>query len=115
MVIEGAGGWLTPINRRQTLGDWAASREIPVLLVVGIRLGCLNHAQLSAQAIGARMVGWVASVPPPELREWQENVDDLKHRLPAPLLGVAACGCSARELARALVLPAGFTRPIPAL
>lgn len=91
-LIEGAGGWRVPLNTRHTLADLAKGLQLPVILVVGLRLGCLNHALLTAEAIqrdGLRLAGWVANacLPEPMARE-QENLQTLQQRLPAPCLGV---------------------------
>lgn len=91
VVVEGVGGWLVPLNERETLADLACKLELPVILVVGIRLGCLNHALLSAAAIGhagLQLAGWVANRLPPEADCAGENINALKSRLPAPLLGI---------------------------
>lgn len=90
-LIEGAGGWRVPLNPRETMADLARALDIPVLLVVGIRLGCINHALLTAEAIardGLKIAGWVASCVEPEQAARQENVDTLRALLPFPLLGV---------------------------
>jgi dethiobiotin synthetase len=97
IVVEGAGGWLVPLNDELTFGDWAAQRRWPVLLVVGMRLGCLNHALLTAAAIArqGRLAGWVANVlAPEEMPLLQENIATLRSRIAAPLLGIAAYGDS---------------------
>lgn len=89
MVVEGAGGWLVPIDDRRTVADVAAAIGLPVLLVVGMRLGCLNHALLSAEAIASRgltLVGWVANCIDPEMRKLDRNIAALEHRLAAPLV-----------------------------
>ncbi|MES3007163.1 MAG: dethiobiotin synthase [Pseudomonadota bacterium] len=89
-VIEGAGGWRVPINSRQFLSDLAKVLDIPVILVVGIRLGCINHALLTAQAIhldGVRLAGWVANVIDPEMPFVDANIDAIASRLHAPCLG----------------------------
>ena len=89
VVVEGAGGWRVPINDRQTIADLARALEIPVVLVVGVRLGCLNHALLTAEAIAAdrvRLAGWVANVVDPGFEPVDDNVATLRARLPAPLL-----------------------------
>jgi dethiobiotin synthetase len=106
VVVEGAGGALVPIDRTRDLLDMAAVLDLPVLLVVGIRLGCLNHALLTALAIrrrGLRLAGWVASRVDHAMPLAQANVDDLASRLPAPLLGdfarADAAGFGLRELA----------------
>lgn len=94
VVVEGAGGFLVPLNDEVTFGDWAGQRQWPVLLVVGMRLGCINHALLSAEAITkrARLVGWVANVLSPDMPQLQENIDTLRAYMPAPLLGVVSYG-----------------------
>ncbi len=90
VVVEGAGGWLVPVNGRQTLADLAVALGFPVVLVVGVRLGCLNHALLSAESIRARglmLAGWVANEIDPQAACIEENIEALSQRLPAPLLG----------------------------
>lgn len=89
-VIEGAGGWLVPLNESETLADLPKALNLPIILVVGIRLGCLNHALLSAQAIelsGLSIAGWVANIIE-ENPVSADNVDTLKHWIKAPCLGV---------------------------
>lgn len=89
ILIEGAGGWQVPLGPRWTLADWAAARRWPVVLVVGMRLGCINHALLSAESISARtrLLGWIASELPPRQPRVDQNVRELTARMPAPLLG----------------------------
>jgi len=90
VVIEGAGGWLVPINASETMADIAVQLARPVILVVGMRLGCINHALLSAAAIrsaGLTLVGWVANRIDPDMAVPNENIATLKERLNAPLLG----------------------------
>src|SRR4051812_37333369 len=89
VVVEGAGGALVPLSARADMLDVARRLEVPVLLVVGLRLGCLNHALMSAQAInarGLRLAGWVVNRLDPSMEAADENVDTLRQRLPAPLL-----------------------------
>lgn len=84
VVVEGAGGWLAPISATQTLADIALALEIPVILVVGMRLGSLNHALLSAESITARraqLVGWVANRIDPGFERAAENLATLSARL----------------------------------
>lgn len=91
MVVEGAGGFLVPINERQDLGDLAQTLQMPVILVVGLRLGCINHALLTVAAIaqrGLRLGGWVANTIDPDMSYLHENIDTLRARIPAPLLGI---------------------------
>jgi len=88
MVVEGAGGWRVPLTATLSFADWVSAHRWPVLLVVGLRLGCLNHAALSADAIAqqAPLLGWIANRLPPEQPEWAANVDTLQGLLGAPLL-----------------------------
>jgi dethiobiotin synthetase len=91
VIVEGAGGWLAPISDAAGMQELARAINIPVLLVVGLRLGCLNHALLTARSIessGLAVVGWVANRIEPKFPYWEENVETLKARLPAPLLGI---------------------------
>jgi dethiobiotin synthetase len=90
VVVEGAGGWRVPVNDHETLADLAVAIGAPVVLVVGLRLGCLNHALLTAEAIradGLEWAGWVANAMDPDMPCREENIDTLRHWLPAPLLG----------------------------
>lgn len=89
LVVEGAGGWRVPLTPDEDFADWVASRRWPVLMVVGLRLGCLNHALLSAESIARRvpLVGWIANRLPPEQPLWRDNVASLRQRLAAPWLG----------------------------
>ena len=88
LVIEGAGGWLVPLNARETMGDLAAAAGWDVVLVTGMRLGCLNHALLSAASIVRtnRLIGWIANELPPAQPALADNVAALEHWLPAPRL-----------------------------
>lgn len=91
VIVEGVGGWSVPINETQTMADIASRLGLPVILVVGIRLGCLNHALLTAQAIaqsGNQLAGWFANVIDPEMTMLDENIASLKTRLHAPCLGI---------------------------
>ena len=89
--IEGAGGWRVPLNNREMLSGLAVSMNTPVILVVGVKLGCISHALLTAEAIirdGLKLVGWVASKVNPDMDRYDENLQTLKGLLPAPCLGV---------------------------
>ncbi len=89
LVVEGAGGWLVPINAQETLANLAMAMQLPVILVVGIKLGCINHALLSAQAIeqsGLQLAGWVANEPQTS-PQTSAMIETLQSRLTAPLLG----------------------------
>lgn len=90
-LVEGAGGWRVPLNPRETLADLAQILRLPVVLVVGMRLGCINHALLTVEAIrhdGLPLAGWVANVLDADMPALQENIDSLAQRIPAPCLGV---------------------------
>lgn len=89
-VVEGAGGWRVPLTGRETLSDLAVLLGLPVILVVGVRLGCINHALLSAEAIerdGLRLAGWVGNIIDPATSRLKENLETLAERLTAPCLG----------------------------
>lgn len=89
-LVEGAGGWRVPLAGDETLSDLAIELGLPVILVVGVRLGCINHAVLSAEAIerdGLRLAGWVANIVDPATSRLQENLATLTERLAAPCLG----------------------------
>jgi dethiobiotin synthetase len=91
VVVEGVGGWQVPMGPDHTVADVALSLGLPVVLVVGIRLGCLNHALLTAAAIsdaGAELAGWAANHIEAKTDLAMENVDALRTRLDAPLWGV---------------------------
>ncbi|HTE14563.1 MAG TPA: dethiobiotin synthase [Burkholderiales bacterium] len=96
VVIEGAGGFCVPLNDHETSADLAQQLAVPVVLVVGMRLGCLNHALLTAEAIRARgltLAGWVANHVDPAMAQADANVAALQARLAAPLLArIAFCG-----------------------
>jgi dethiobiotin synthetase len=91
ILVEGAGGWYSPLNDYQDNSDLAAALLVPVILVVGIRLGCINHAKLTYQAIIGSPVncaGWIAVCADPNGLCIEENIDTLKALLDTPLLGV---------------------------
>ncbi len=90
VIVEGVGGFRVPLNDRQDSADLAQQLGLPVILVAGMRLGCLNHALLTAEAIAARgltLAGWVANVLDADMAMLDENVAALRQRLDAPLLG----------------------------
>jgi dethiobiotin synthetase len=91
VVVEGAGGWLAPVSERHSMANIARLIGLPVILVVGLRLGCLNHAQLSARAIvadGCVLAGWIGNVLDPAMAALDGNLGSLRRLLPAPCLGV---------------------------
>ena len=91
VLVEGVGGFLVPLGDSITTADLAVDLDLPVIMVVGMRLGCLNHALLTQEAITARrltLAGWVANQIDPNMSEFEANVDALEERIRAPLLGV---------------------------
>lgn len=111
VVVEGAGGFYVPLNAREDMADLARMLRLPVLLVVGMRLGCLNHALLTAAAIEARgltLAGWVANCIDPAMARLEANIDTLRRRIAAPCLGVVPFDASPdyRAVAARLALPA---------
>lgn len=89
-LVEGAGGWRVPLNADQTLADLARDLDLPVILVVGMRLGCINHAILTAEAVvadGLKLAGWVANQVDADMSRPSENLATLKHMIKAPYLG----------------------------
>ena len=90
VIVEGVGGFCVPLSRTEDAADLAQYLALPVILVVGLRLGCLNHALLTAQAIhrhGLKLAGWIANRVDPEMTVAEENIAALAARLRAPLLG----------------------------
>jgi dethiobiotin synthetase len=91
LVVEGVGGWMTPLGSQLMQADLVRTLRLPVILVVGLRLGCLNHALLSARAIradGAELIGWIASSVDAQMARREDNLATLRERLDAPCLGV---------------------------
>lgn len=90
VVVEGVGGWRVPLTNSYDTSDLARQLGLPVILVVGLRLGCINHALLTAEAIAARglkLAGWVANTVDPAMGHVDGNVEAIAARLNAPLLG----------------------------
>ncbi|AOZ50705.1 dethiobiotin synthase [Chromobacterium vaccinii] len=89
VLVEGAGGWLAPLSDSLFMSDMAQALALPVILVVGMRLGCINHALLTAKAVrdsGLELAGWVANCAQPPQAAYAENLATLKRHIPAPLL-----------------------------
>lgn len=104
-LIEGAGGWLTPLDRQRTFADWAVREQLPVVLVVGMKLGAINHALLTAQSVrvhGLSLAGWVANCLEEKPHRLRDYVDTLSEMLPAPLLGVVPFRASVAQAAEVL-------------
>lgn len=91
LLVEGAGGWRVPISDRELLSALPKTLTLPVVLVVGLRLGCLNHAFLTAEAIakdGLRLAGWIGNHIQPDMLALDDNIATLKQWLAAPCLGI---------------------------
>jgi dethiobiotin synthetase len=91
VLVEGVGGFRVPLDGRKDTADMAVSLGLPVVMVVGMRLGCLNHTLLTAEAIerrGLRLAGWIANRIDPDMAAFEENLASLERRLPAPCLAV---------------------------
>jgi len=91
LMVEGAGGWFAPLNNDSDIADLALKLKIPVIMIVAIRLGCINHARLTFQAIqssGAECSGWIAMCLDPEMAKQDENIETLKSKISVPLLAV---------------------------
>ncbi|PHM39431.1 dethiobiotin synthetase [Xenorhabdus mauleonii] len=91
VLVEGAGGWYTPLSKNETFADWVIQENLPVILTVGVKLGCINHAVLTAKAIqhsGLKLAGWVANEIEPAGKYQAEYLETLKDMISAPLLGV---------------------------
>lgn len=109
-LIEGAGGWRLPLGNKQFMSQVVKQLNIPVIIVVGMKLGCLNHAVLTQEAIlndGLTIAGWIANVTDKEMSYFDENLQSLKEMILSPLLGVVPylSKASAYEAAKYLQLP----------
>ncbi|WP_220265687.1 dethiobiotin synthase [Enterobacter sp. Colony194] len=111
VVVEGTGGWRSLMNDLRPLSEWVVQEQLPVVMVVGIQEGCINHALLTAQAIasdGLPLVGWVANRINPGLAHYAEIIEVLSKKIPAPLMGELPYlpRAEQRDLARYIHLPA---------
>ncbi len=89
-VVEGAGGWLVPLNSTETMADLASELQLPVIVVVSMKLGCISHALLTVSSIlnmQCEIFGWVANRVQPEMSRFEENLTTLKKRMPGKYLG----------------------------
>jgi dethiobiotin synthetase len=90
VLVEGAGGWRVPVSDTDSLSTWVQQEKLPVILVVGIKLGCLSHALLTAEAIkndGLELIGWVANRINPGTEHYRDIITTMEERIPAPKLG----------------------------
>jgi dethiobiotin synthetase len=102
VVVEGAGGWFVPLGPGLDIAGLVQRLARPVIMVVGLRLGCLNHAQLTEAAItgsGARLLGWIGTQVDPQMDCLEENVETLRTRLSTPCLGLMHAGISVLDAA----------------
>lgn len=91
VVVEGAGGFIVPLNDHESLADFAQKIDLPIIVVVGMKLGCLNHTLLTIEAIKTRkmkIAGWVANALAQEMSLLNENIQSLQDRIDAPFLGM---------------------------
>ncbi len=108
LLVEGVGGFCVPLGPHRDTADLAEALGLPVILVVGMRLGCINHALLTRQAIAARglqLAGWVANHIDPDMSHCSENRVALEERLGAPLLGVIPANSTPEQAAKLITLP----------
>lgn len=90
LLVEGAGGWFTPLSETLTFADWLVQEQLPVILVVGVKLGCINHAMLTAQAVrqaGLTLAGWIANDVVKPGKRHAEYMATLRRVMQAPLIG----------------------------
>lgn len=105
VVVEGVGGWQAPLSSQLLASALPQMLKLPVILVVGLKLGCLNHAQLSARAIvddGCELLGWIGNRIDPGMLRPEENIDTLRRLLPVPCLGMVEHGASPEAAAASL-------------
>lgn len=108
VLVEGVGGFRVPLGPQADAADLARTLGLPVILVVGMRLGCISHALLTQEAIAARglpLAGWIANRIAPQMARFEENLAALKERMAAPLLGVIPPDSTPESAAAGLRLP----------
>jgi dethiobiotin synthetase len=100
LVVEGAGGWRAPLGAGRSMADLAGALSLPVILIVGLRLGCLNHAVLSAESIrlsGLTLAGWIGNRIDPAMSRWEDNVSTLESLLGTTPLALFPFGANEAE------------------
>lgn len=108
VLVEGVGGFCVPLGPDTDTADLAQALGLPVILIVGMRLGCINHALLSQQAIaacGLTLAGWIANRIDPDMSRFEENLATLEARIKAPLLGIIPANSSPQDAAKLIRLP----------
>jgi dethiobiotin synthetase len=116
VLVEGVGGWLAPLSSTLQANALPQALGLPVILVVGLRLGCLNHAQLTARAIladGCSLLGWIGNAVDPTMDRRDDNLDSLRRLLPAPCLGVLDHAADAAATPALATAVAAICRPPP--
>jgi dethiobiotin synthetase len=113
LLVEGAGGWRVPINNRETLADVAMELNCQVVIVVGLKLGCINHALLTAETVrrdGLQIAGWVGNIIDPQMPRLDENIATLKRLIREPCLGIVPrlTDLTPEQVGEYLSLPAEF-------
>jgi dethiobiotin synthetase len=111
VLVEGVGGFRVPLGRQSDTADLAERLALPIVLVVGMRLGCINHALLTCQSIAARrltLAGWIANRIDPAMPRFDENLAALRERIEAPLLGVIPPASTPEQAAEHLRVPEEF-------
>ena len=117
LLVEGAGGWRVPINNRETLADVVMELNCQVVIVVGLRLGCINHALLTAEAVrrdGLQIAGWVGNIIDPDMPRLEENIVTLRDMINEPCLGIVPrlTDLTPEQVGGYLSLPAEFESKI---
>lgn len=108
VLVEGVGGFCVPLDETSDTADMARALGLPAILIVGMRLGCINHALLTQQAIrqaGLPLAGWIANRIDPAMSRFEENLEALKTRMQAPLLGIIPANSTPQRAAASLALP----------
>lgn len=103
VVVEGVGGWMVPLSDALDASAIPRALGLPVILVVGFRLGCINHARLSARAIlddGCELLGWIGNHADPAMERVEDNIETLRRMLSVPCLGLLPHGSAPKEAAR---------------
>jgi len=101
-VVEGVGGWMVPLSDALDTSAISRALKLPVILVVGVRLGCINHARLTARTIeedGCELLGWIGNCVDPAMQRADDNLATLRQRLSAPCLGVLRHGVAPPQAA----------------
>lgn len=105
-LIEGAGGWHTPLNDKETMADYVKANSFKTILVVGMRLGCLNHAILTMRALeqdNIQVIGWIANGIDPHMAYRNESIETLNTWLKPPYLGMVDFNNDAEQISQTIL------------